>query len=90
MKNLDIEIYMKNFKNFFDKNPDQLKRLIGDVNPENFYKGIRTIVTANSEQEDLPIEPTKKQIIDLILDMNNHKKGNTTYFQHHMGTICMN
>ena len=31
MGNLDIEIYMTNFKGFFDKNPDQLRQLIGDI-----------------------------------------------------------
>ncbi len=25
---------------FFDKNPDQLKQLIGDIDPEKFYNGI--------------------------------------------------
>ena len=39
MKNLDIEIYMTNFKGFFDKNPDQLKQLIGNIDPEKFSLG---------------------------------------------------
>ena len=89
MKNLDIEIYMSKFKNFFDKNPEQLKRLIGDSNPDKFFEGIRTIVEYNSIQEDMDLEPTKKQIVDLILNLVSNNKI-SAYFEHHMGNICMN
>lgn len=93
MKNLDIEIYMTNFKGFFDKNPDQLKQLIGEINPEKFFEGIRDIVEKNSEDDEKPLEPTRKQIIELLVDLNintaNVKKV-LPYMEHHMGLICLN
>ena len=52
MGNLDIEIYMTNFKGFFDKNPDQLKQLIGDIDSDKFFTGVRGIVEFNSEDEE--------------------------------------
>ncbi len=93
MKNLDIEIYMTNFKGFFDKNPDQLKQLIGDIDPEKFYNGIREIVEENSKEDEKPLEPTRKQIIGLLVDLNINTKNVKKvlpYMEHHMGLICLN
>lgn len=93
MKNLDIEIYMTNFKGFFDKNPEQLKQLIGDIDPEKFYNGIREIVEENSKDSEQPLEPTRKQIIGLLVDLNiniKNVKKVLPYMEHHMGLICLN
>ena len=93
MNNLDIEIYMSNFVGFFDKNPAQLKQLIGEVDPQKFFTGVRNIVEENSKEEEKPIEPTRKQIIDLIVDLNGGKKVEKSAFpvmEHHMGNIIMN
>jgi len=93
MKNLEIEIYMTNFKGFFDKNPDQLKMLIGDIEPEKFYDGIRNIVEEIAKEEEKPLEPTRKQIIGLLVDLNintSNVKKVLPYMQHHMGLICLN
>jgi thioredoxin-related protein len=93
MRNLDIEIYMTNFKGFFDKNPEQLTQLIGSIDSEKFFDGVRSIVEENSKDEEKALEPTRKQLIDLIVKLN----GDQTlvdkilpYMQHHMGLICMN
>jgi len=93
MKNLDIEIYMTNFKGFFDKNPEQLKQLIGNIDPEKFYNGIREIVEENSKEDEKPLEPTRKQIISLLVDLNINTSNVKTvlpYMEHHMGLICLN
>jgi hypothetical protein len=93
MGNLDIEIYMTNFKGFFDKNPDQLKQLIGDIDPKKFFNGVKKIVEFNSEDDEKPLEPTRKQLIDLIVKLNGDKTGVDKvipYIKHHMGLICMN
>ena len=93
MKNLDIDIYMSNFKGFFDKNPEQLKLLIGDINPDKFFNGVRELVEVNSKDEEKPIEPTKNQLIDLILTLNGvgtNVEKVLPYINHHMGLICMN
>ena len=93
MRNLDIEIYMTNFKGFFDKNPEQLNQLIGAIDSEKFFEGVRKIVEENSKEEERALEPTRKQLIGLILDLNG-KKSNADkvipYMEHHMGLICMN
>jgi len=93
MGNLDVEIYMTNFKGFFDKNPEQLKQLIGNINSNEFFDGVRKIVEENSEDEEKALEPTRKQLIDLILKLNGDKTAVDKilpYMQHHMGLICMN
>ena len=93
MGNLDIEIYMTNFKGFFDKNPDQLRQLIGDIDPKKFFNGVKKIVEFNSEDDEKPLEPTRKQLIDLIVKLNGDKKGVDKvmpHMQHHMCLICMN
>lgn len=93
MGNLDVEIYMTNFKGFFDKNPEQLKQLIGDIDPNEFFDGVRKIVEVNSQDEEKTLEPTRKQLIDLILKLNGNKNAVDKilpYMQHHMGLICMN
>jgi hypothetical protein len=93
MRNLDIDIYMTNFKGFFDKNPDQLKQLIGDIDPKKFFNGVKKIVEFNSEDDEKPLEPTRKQLIDLIVKLNGDQTSVDKilpYMQHHMGLICMN
>ena len=93
MGNLDIEIYMTNFKGFFDKNPDQLRQLIGNIDPKKFFNGVKKIVEFNSEDDEKPLEPTRKQLIDLILKLNGDQTSVDKilpYMQHHMGLICMN
>ena len=93
--NVDIEIYMKNFQGFFDKNSDQLKQLIGNLNSETFFLEIRKVIEKNISDEK-QLEPTRKQIIDIIVSMNggkpvDEKKVKTIPFMnHHMGFICLN
>ena len=67
---VDIDIYMAQFKGFFEKNPQQLKMLIGDVNPEKFFDGVRSIVEENTKKEDSPLEPTRKQILEILVEIN--------------------
>ena len=92
---IDIDIYMTQFKGFFDKNPQQLRMLIGDVNTEKFFDGIRTIVEENSKKEDSPLEPTRKQILTLIVSLNGGtkeivEKKLIPFMKHHMGSSCLN
>lgn len=95
MNNVDIEIYMKNFISFFEKNPEQLKVLIGESDEEKFYKKIREIVEKN-QKEEKEIAPTRKQIIDVILEIKNKVSKNklnglvSNFMQHHMGKIFLN
>jgi hypothetical protein len=92
MGDLEIEIYMSNFRTFFEKNPKQLVQLIGDIDPEKFYEKVRKIVEKNTE-DGKQTEPTRQQMIDLILELNgvpsNLEKLMPT-MSHHMGLICLN
>jgi hypothetical protein len=93
--NVDIEIYMKNFQGFFEKNPDQLKQLIGNLSSELFFDKIRKTVETNVSNEK-PLEPSRKQIIEIIVKMNggnpiDEKKVKILpMMNHHMGLICLN
>jgi hypothetical protein len=90
---VDVEIYMSNFKGFFEKNPEQLKQLIGKIDSEKFFNGVRSIVEENSKEDGKPLEPTRNQLIKLILDLNGETKNVEKvlpYMQHHMGLICLN
>ena len=95
MGNVDIDIYMNNFVGFFKKNPDQLKILIGEINPEDFFSEIKTIVEKNLLDEK-EIVPTRKQMVDLLVGMNTNKnKKQITdvvipFMEHRMGKIIMN
>lgn len=73
--NVDVQIYMSNFKEFFIKNPNDLMNLIGDNNKELFFEMVQKKVIENHEKGD-DIELTKKQILDivLILTKDKHKK----------------
>jgi hypothetical protein len=60
-----------------------------------FENGIRHIVEGNSQKEDSPIEPTRQQILTLIVDLNGGPKEKVEkrlipFMKHHMGTICLN
>ncbi len=93
MENLEVEIYMSNFRVFFEKNPTQLHQLIGNIDPEIFYKKIREVVEENSKVEGKQIEPTKKQMIELILELNgipSNVEKVIPFMSHHMGLICLN
>lgn len=95
MGNVEIEIYMTNFIGFFQKNPDQLKILIGDIDREIFFNEIRNLANKNLESEK-EVAPTRQQMIDLLFSLNNNKKKKeiqkvvTPFMEHHMGKIIMN
>jgi len=92
---LEIEIYMSQFKGFFTKNPDQLKILIGDVEPESFYVKIRETVEKNVTEEK-SVEPTRKQILEILVEINSgvpvdeKKLMKLPFMEHRMGLICLN
>ena len=95
MSNVDIEIYMTNLVKFFDKNPEQLKILIGDNDSNIFFQKIRKIVETN-EKDEKELAPTRKQLIETILKIKkapakkNIEKNVTLFMDHHMGKISLN
>jgi hypothetical protein len=64
--NVDVQIYLSNFKSFFNNNPNDLINLIGDGDKDKFFELVEGAVTENYDKgEDL--ELTKKQLIDIML-----------------------
>jgi len=64
--NVDVQIYLSNFKSFFKNNPNDLINLIGDGDKDKFFELVQESVIENYEKgEDL--ELTKKQLIDIML-----------------------
>jgi hypothetical protein len=64
--NVDVQIYLSNFKSFFNNNPNDLINLIGDGDKDKFFELVEGAVIQNyNKGEDL--ELTKKQLIDIML-----------------------
>lgn len=64
--NVDVQIYLSNFKSFFNNNPNDLISLIGNNDKDKFFELVEGAVIENYDKgEDL--ELTKKQLIDIML-----------------------
>jgi len=73
--NIDVEIYIKNFVNFFENNPNELIELIGNELKEVFYSKVKEQCYKNLELgEDIVL--TQKQLIDIVVRI---KKGNPDF-----------
>ena len=72
MKNLELEIYLNKLKSFFEKNPNQLKELIGDVDPTIFYNHVRIVVEDNINTQNT-LELTRSQMLEIILTLKKLK-----------------
>ena len=64
--NVDVQIYLSNFKSFFNNNPNYLINLIGDGDKDKFFELVEGAVIENYDKgEDLGL--TKKQLINIML-----------------------
>jgi hypothetical protein len=68
MKNVDAEIYLNQLIAFFEKNPNDLIDLIGELKKTKFYKRIKEKVYENVEN-GLELILTQQQLIDIVVDM---------------------
>ena len=68
MKNIDCEVYVSQLITFFDKNPNDLMILIGDLQKEDFYKKLKEQCYKNAEESDDHVI-TKQQMIDIIIEL---------------------
>jgi len=70
--NIDVEIYIKNFINFFENNPNELLQLIGDTLKEVFYDNVKEQCYKNLDNgEDIVL--TQKQLIEIVVDIKKVK-----------------
>ena len=70
--NVDVQIYLSNFKSFFNNNPNDLINLIGDSDKNKFFELVQASVIENHEKGD-DLELTKKQLIDIMLILTKDK-----------------
>lgn len=94
MKNIDVEIYISNLINFFEKNPNDLMSLIGDVQREEFYLKLRQKSEENHEK-GLDIILTREQIINIVVEMkipqiSDHTEVSKLVMKTKFGDIIMN
>lgn len=73
MKNVDVEIYLSQLITFFEKNPNDLSDLIGDVLKETFYEKVKEQCYKNIEKgEDIYL--TQNQLIEIVVSLKNDMK----------------
>lgn len=95
--NIDVEIYVSQFKTFFKDNPDEFTGLIGKGNPDDFFKELRIVANENLENGE-DIELTRKQLIRIVLKINQMGPENEKdveiqlrpFVEHPMGKIWLN
>jgi hypothetical protein len=73
MQNVDIEIYMNQFINFFENNPNDLIELIGDTLKETFYEKVRMRCIENYEKGG-EISLTKDQMMLIVVEIKGKGK----------------
>lgn len=93
--NIDVEIYIKNFVNFFESNPNELMDLIGDTLKEVFYDKVKEQCYKNLDNGE-EITLTQKQLIDIVVDIKKGKPDvnvlltNGVFQQTKFGLISLN
>lgn len=93
--NVDVEVYLNQFKSFFENNPNSLIELIGDIDKNDFFDKVRVQCHLNLEKgEDVSL--TKTQIIDIVSELVKTEKKKImiktkNIFQStNFGEICLN
>jgi hypothetical protein len=96
MSKLDVDIYMNNIINFFDKNPNDLITLIGSLDKFLFYDKVREQAFDNDKSGEY-VELTQKQFVELIAKMHGVEKKTeeseqkvSLFFKTKFGDFCMN
>lgn len=65
---LDVEIYMTQLIEFFEKNPNDLIALIGDLQKNKFYQKLRERCEKNfKDGKDIVL--SKEQIVETVLEL---------------------
>ena len=91
---VEVDMYVNQFKVFFDKNPNDLTELIGDILVSDFYNEVKTQSSLNYENGD-EVSLTQKQIINIVIKLKSPNKEieDKVYniFQNtNFGKICLN
>jgi hypothetical protein len=92
MKNIDVEIYFSQLRNFFENNPNDLISLIGKNDRDIFYDKLKDLAYTNYEKGD-EIQLTNHQLMGVVLevlDIDRDKPVDKTFFETKFGKVCMN
>lgn len=75
MSKVDAEIYIQQVIGFFEKNPNDLYSLIGDLEKKKFYQMIKDTAMKNYDDTG-DASLTHSQMIDIVVDLYNeaHQK----------------
>lgn len=73
MKIIDVEIYISQFIYFFEKNPNDLLVLIGEVKKNEFYSKVKEQCVQNYKNND-DVTLTRQQIIDIVVEIKKDSK----------------
>jgi hypothetical protein len=94
MDNVDIDIYISQVVKFFEKNPNELFILIGNLDKGVFFERIKHKATENHiNGEDVNL--TRAQMIDIVVNMHKEndileEKPKTIFLSTKYGEICLN
>lgn len=93
MKSVDVDIYLSQVVRFFESNPKELKTLIGNIDKNDFFDKVKETAYKNFKKgEDVTL--TKKQIVEIILEIFNEKQEKSPvepgFMRTKYGDICMN
>lgn len=91
MSNVDVDIYLTQFKTFFKQNPQDLINLIGNINPDEFYDEVEKQIVENYTNNQF-IELTQKQLIEILVRINKQKikKDVSLFFETKFGGFSLN
>lgn len=87
--NIDVEIYLNQVYSFFNSNPNELKKLIGDLSKETFFNKIKQTAYQNFEKSgDMVL--SKNQLISITIELFENQKINQCVQRTKFGDICLN
>lgn len=96
MKNIEVDIYLNQLVNFFDKNPNDLIDLIGESHKDKFFDKVREVCLQNVEKGD-DVTLTNQQLIDIVLEVKGvgmtkeeFEVINKVFEKNKFGTFCLN
>ena len=98
MSNLEVDLYLSQFKGFFKQNPNELMNLIGDILEDDFFRLVEEQCYKNIENGE-DIQVTRQQLIDIVVKLKSPesdfekdiKQSMDKVFEHtKFGDICLN
>ena len=96
MKYIEVDIYMNQLVSFFEKNPNYLTSLIGELQKDDFFKKVKETCIKNFK-ENGEVIPTQKQLIDIVVELKQGpvskyemKSINQAFQKTKFGILCLN